>query len=118
MYLNILSNMLEVLILNREMLKGNIDLLILSVLKEKDNYGYEISRAIKEKSGGTFEIQEATLYLSLKRLEKQEAISSYWGTESHGGRRKYYAISEEGIQQFERYIKDWNDMAEMIKRFL
>jgi PadR family transcriptional regulator, regulatory protein PadR len=110
--------MLEVITLNKEMLKGNIDFLILSVLKEKDNYGYEISKTIKEKSVGTFEIQEATLYLSLKRLVKQGATSSYWGTESQGGRRKYYAISQEGIQKFEKYVRDWNAMTEMVKRFL
>ncbi len=104
--------------LNKEMLKGNIDLLILSVLKEKDNYGYEISKTIKEKTGGTFEIQEATLYLSLKRLEKHGAISSYWGTESHGGRRKYYAITEEGIELFETYVHDWKMITEMVKRFI
>lgn len=104
--------------LNKEMLKGNIDLLILSVLKEGENYGYEISKTIKEKTEGTFEIQEATLYLSLKRLEKQGAISSYWGTESQGGRRKYYAITSEGVQLFEKYANDWMTMTEMIRRFL
>ncbi|WJH36109.1 PadR family transcriptional regulator [Paenibacillus sp. CC-CFT747] len=71
--------------MNTEMLKGTIDLLLLSVLNKKENYGYEISRTIKERTKGVFEIQEATLYLSLKRLEKQGAVTSYWGSESHGG---------------------------------
>lgn len=106
------------MILNKEMLKGTIDLLILSILKEKENYGYEISRAIKEKTEGTFEIQEATLYLSLKRLEKHGAILSYWGSESHGGRRKYYAITEEGKILLEKFIQDWNQMAKMVDRFI
>src|SRR5690606_41494451 len=61
-------------------------LLILSVLTAKDSYGYEISKAIKDRTEGAFEIQEATLYLALKRLEKQGALSAYWGGESHGGR--------------------------------
>ncbi|WP_099156718.1 PadR family transcriptional regulator [Virgibacillus ndiopensis] len=104
--------------MNKEMLKGNIDLLILSVLKNKENYGYEISKTIKEKTEGTFEIQEGTLYLSLKRLEKQKAISSFWGTESQGGRRKYYAITEDGSQQLEKIINDWKTMTEMVKRFI
>lgn len=106
------------MMLNKELLKGNIDLLILSVVKEKESYGYEISKTIKEKTEGDFEIQEATLYLSLKRLEKQGAISSSWGNESHGGRRKYYAITDEGIQLLDNIIEDWKKVSEIVKRFI
>ncbi|MFP7224530.1 helix-turn-helix transcriptional regulator [Priestia filamentosa] len=104
--------------MNKELLKGNIDLLILSVVKEKKSYGYEISKIIKEKTEGEFEIQEATLYLSLKRLEKQGAISSSWGKESHGGRRKYYSVTDEGLQLLDSLINDWRKVTEMVKRFI
>ncbi|MCM3400968.1 PadR family transcriptional regulator [Cytobacillus oceanisediminis] len=104
--------------MSKELLKGNIDLLILSVVKEKESYGYEISKTIKEKTEGEFEIQEATLYLSLKRLEKQGAVSSSWGKESHGGRRKYYSITDEGVQLLENIIRDWKKVTGMVKRFI
>ncbi|MBD2869261.1 PadR family transcriptional regulator [Paenibacillus arenilitoris] len=104
--------------MNTEMLKGTVDLLILSIIKEKDNYGYEISKAVKERTDGAFELQEATLYLSLKRLEKQGAVSSYWGDQTHGGRRKYYAITEEGRLLLERYIHDWKKTYEIVNRFI
>ena len=104
--------------LNAEMLKGTIDLLILSVLVRRDNYGYEISKAIKERTEGEFEIQEATLYLSLKRLEKQGAISAYWGDQSHGGRRKYYTVTEEGQSMLKKMIADWEKTAEIVNRFI
>src|SRR5699024_8763479 len=100
------------------MLKGTIDLLILSILNNQDGYGYEISRMIKEKTEGTFDMQEATLYLSLKRLNKGGAISSYWGNESQGGKRKYYAITESGKEQLQQYTDDWNQMAKMVELFL
>lgn len=100
------------------MLKGTIDLLILSILDEDDSYGYEISKEIKERTEGCFEIQEATLYLSLKRLEKQKAISSYWGNESYGGRRKYYSITKEGKDLFKKYIQDWKQMSMIIEKFI
>lgn len=104
--------------MNAEMLKGTVDLLILSVIKENDNYGYEISKAIKERTAGSFELQEATLYLSLKRLEKQRAIASYWGDQTHGGRRKYYSITDEGRTLLERYIQDWRQTYEIVNRFI
>ncbi len=105
--------------LNKELLKGTIDLLILSVVKEKESsYGYEISKKIKEKTEGEFEIQEATLYISLKRLEKQGALSSSWGKESHGGRRKYYAITDAGVQLLNNLISDWKKVTELVKQFI
>ncbi|MDF2935584.1 MAG: PadR family transcriptional regulator [Paenibacillaceae bacterium] len=104
--------------MNAEMLKGTIDLLILSVLNTRDNYGYEISKAIKERTEGAFEIQEATLYLALKRLEKHDAISAYWGDESHGGRRKYYTLTEEGIRLLQTHISSWKLMSEIVNRFI
>lgn len=105
-------------ILNTEMLKGTIDLLILSVLKEKENYGYEISKAIKSKTQGEFEIQEATLYLALKRLEQHDAVSSFWGNETHGGKRKYYSITEEGKLVLNRSIQDWVNTTKIVNRFI
>lgn len=104
--------------MNKEMLKGTIDLLILSVLKENDNYGYQISKVITDKSGETFEIQEATLYLALKRLEKQHSIESYWGEQSHGGKRKYYKVTNEGLSQLTVLKEDFNNLSNIVKRFM
>jgi PadR family transcriptional regulator, regulatory protein PadR len=105
-------------LLNKEMLKGIIDLLILSLLNEKDSYGYEISKAIKQRTEGAFALQEPTLYLSLKRLEKRGMVSSYWGEESRGGRRKYYSITEEGRKMLQGQIRDWKQLVEIVARFL
>jgi len=104
--------------LNKEMLKGTIDILILSVLNQSDNYGYEISKIIKSKTEGSFEILEATMYLSLKRLEKQQAIDFYWGDESGGGRRKYYKITELGRDQLFQLIQDWKETVQIVDKFI
>lgn len=104
--------------LNKEMLKGTIDILILSVLNQGDNYGYEISRIIKLKTEGSFEILEATMYLSLKRLEKQKAIDFYWGDESGGGRRKYFKITELGKTQLYQLTHDWKDTVKIVEKFI
>ncbi|WLD94686.1 PadR family transcriptional regulator [Alkalihalobacillus sp. AL-G] len=103
--------------MNKEMLKGTIDLLILSLLLEKDNYGYEISRELKERTEGAFIVQEATLYLSLKRLEKQGSIESYWGSETQGGRRKYYRITSDGQERLQQIKQDWEQMASIVSKF-
>lgn len=104
--------------MNKEMLKGTIDVLILCVLNEKDDYGYEISKTIKARTEGLFEIQEATLYLSLKRLEKLNAIASYWGDESNGGRRKYYKITDSGKELLAQSVKDWKETVQIVEKFI
>lgn len=104
--------------MNKEMLKGIIDILILSVLKQGDNYGYDISRIIKTRTESLFEIIEATLYLSLKRLEAQEAIEFYWGVESSGGKRKYYRITNLGSDLLKRSIKDWKEITHIVEKFV
>lgn len=104
--------------MNKEMLKGTIDILILSVLLEKDNYGYEISKTIKEKSDNLFEILEATMYLALKRLEKQKAIEGYWGDETGGGRRRYFKITDFGKEQLDKSISDWKQTVQLVDKFI
>lgn len=104
--------------MNKEMLKGTIDLLILAVLTNQDSYGYQVSKTVHERSKTNFEIQEATLYLALKRLEKKKAIESYWGTETQGGKRKYYHITNEGKSQLGELTQDFSILVDVVEKFI
>jgi len=105
--------------ISREILKGHIDTLILSLLHQRDMYGYELAKIVREKSEEQFELKEGTLYLSLKRLEKNNWISSYWGDEQGpGGRRKYYKVTSLGKQNFEAKRLEWQFVKKMMDSFL
>ncbi len=86
--------------INSDLMRGNIDTIILKTLSTGDHYGYEIIDEIKTKSRGEYILKEPTLYSCLKRLENQGFISSYWGSESKGGRRKYYSLTDMGREVF------------------
>lgn len=104
---------------NKEVLKGHIDTLILSLVHTRDMYGYEIAKLVRERSKGQFELKEGTLYLSLKRLEKNKWIESYWGDEQGpGGRRKYYKLTPLGEDGFEEKRKEWRFVKKLIDLFL
>ncbi|WP_435923126.1 PadR family transcriptional regulator [Paenibacillus sp. DYY-L-2] len=104
---------------NKEVLKGHIDTIILSLLCNKEMYGYELAKSVREKSSDQFELKEGTLYLSLKRLEKNEWISSYWGDEQGpGGRRKYYRITPLGEEIFQQKRLEWRFIKGIIDSFL
>lgn len=105
--------------INKEVLKGHIDTLILSLLHSRDMYGYEIAKIVREKSEEQFEMKEGTLYLSLKRLEKNKWISSYWGAEQGpGGRRKYYKLTPLGKSGFEEKRSEWQFVKKIMDSFL
>ncbi|MED3949674.1 PadR family transcriptional regulator [Priestia aryabhattai] len=105
--------------INKEVLKGHIDTLILSLLDLRDMYGYELAKLVREKSDNQFELKEGTLYLSLKRLEKNKWIQSYWGNEQGpGGRRKYYKLTALGKEGFEEKILEWQFVKKMMDSFL
>jgi PadR family transcriptional regulator PadR len=105
--------------IDTQILKGHIDTIILSLLCKQDMYGYDIGNAVRKRSHGQFEIKEGTMYLSLKRLEKNVLVESYWGgNEGGGARRKYYRILESG-RSFYRYKKlEWSYLNSMLDLFL
>lgn len=100
--------------MNKELLKGYIDLIILSIVKHEKNYGYNIIKEIYGLSNNNFELKECTLYLALKRLEKNEFVTSEWDNDNTYPRRKYYEITNKGNQYLN---KEFNDIL-MVNKFL
>ncbi|WP_067620989.1 PadR family transcriptional regulator [Alicyclobacillus acidiphilus] len=97
-----------------DMIRGYIDTIILKLLLSGDKYGYEISKLVSAGSGEEYELKEATMYSSLKRLEQEQNIASYWGDETQGGRRKYYRITDKGRRTYAENKQNW----EKVKRIL
>ena len=93
--------------ISADLLRGHTDTIILKLLMDGDKYGYEITKLIHTNSSGEYELKEATMYSSLKRLEGEGCITSYWGDESQGGRRKYYQITKTGKQLYAENKSNW-----------
>lgn len=104
--------------IEKEMLKGYIDIIILSLLYGSDLYGYELGKRVKEQTQNSFEMKEGTLYLAFKRLEQSNLISSYWGDESVGGRRKYYKLLPDGMTHLKAKKLEWEHLKKIIDLFL
>ncbi len=103
---------------NTELIRGHVDTIILNSLFERDRYGYEILDIISDLSEGRYEIKQPTLYSCLKRLEKQGFISSYFGDESNGGRRRYYKLTEKGKETLEQDQREWEFSRTIINKLL
>jgi PadR family transcriptional regulator PadR len=100
--------------ISSDLLRGHTDTIILKLLMDGDKYGYEISKLIQTNSRNEYELKEATMYSSLKRLEGDGNITSYWGDETQGGRRRYYRITEKGRRVYVENKSNW----EYAKRIL
>jgi len=85
-----------------ELRRGTLTLAVLSQLRTPQ-YGYSLVQLL-EQSG--ISIDQSTLYPLLRRLEKQELVTSSWDT-SESRPRKYYVLSEYGLEIFLQLKKEW-----------
>ena len=103
---------------NTELIRNHVDTIILRVLQQQDRYGYEILDIIDDLSEGKYAIKQPTLYSCLKRLEKQGFISSYFGDETHGGRRRYYTLTEKGKSTLRLDQREWEFSRTILDKLL
>ncbi len=104
--------------ISSDLLRGHTDTMILKLLTGGDKYGYEISKLITMGSDGEYELKEATMYSSLKRLESDGCIASYWGEGAQGARRKYYRITERGTKSYLENKANWEYAKRVLDRLL
>ena len=85
--------------------RGLLDVCVLAAIKNEDSYGYKIIKDMKP----YIALSESTLYTILKRLEAANMLTVR--TAEHGGRlRKYYHITDEGLQRIEEFKISWNEI--------
>lgn len=104
--------------ISANLIRGHTDTIILGLLIEGDSYGYQIYKKIIERSEGLYELKEATIYASFRRLEEKGWITSYWGDESQGGRRKYYKITPRGKEVYKENKENWKFTKQIIDKLL
>ena len=101
-----------------DLIRGHTDTIILARLMVGDNYGYEINKSIQQKTKGQYELKEATLYTAFRRLELAGHITSYWGDEKIGARRRYYSITDSGRDTYKSLISEWSRVKDMIEKLI
>ena len=93
-----------------QMKRGLLDVCVLAAIKDEDSYGYQIIKDMKP----YVEISESTLYPILRRLESGELLTVK--TAEYNGRlRKYYHITEKGLDRIENFKKEWEEIISIYK---
>ncbi len=96
-----------------EMRRGLIVLSTLALLKNP-HYGYSLVQTLEEKG---IPIDGNTLYPLLRRLEKQNLLTSDWEVDSSKP-RKYYRITDEGIEVLNELIDSWKSSQTSIQTII
>lgn len=94
--------------MDTQLRKGVLDVCVLMAIKNQASYGYKI---IKDLSG-VIQISESTLYTILKRLEEAEMLT-VTATEFDGRIRKYYSITQKGLERIENFKNELKELMEV-----
>ena len=101
-----------------DLIRGNTDMIILAQLTAHDSYGYRINNKIRQATDNRYELKEATLYTAFRRLEEAGYISSYWGDEESGARRRYYTVTNHGKKRYEELIREWDETKDIVDKLV
>ena len=99
-------------------IRGYNDVIILSVLAQGDSYGYAISKQIREVTDELYVIKETTLYSAFNRLSKNGLITAYPGEVTHGKKRTYYHLTEQGAEFLKMKKSEWQQTKKVVNRFM
>ena len=100
--------------MNTQYKKGSLELCVLSLLSQHDMYGYEIVSRISPR----IEVNESTIYPLLRRLTKEEYLTTYQKDSTEGPQRKYYQLTTKGTHYFEVMATQWRQFINEVNYFL
>lgn len=91
------------------MLKGLLEGSLLALIAKGETYGYEMTEKLQEHNFAV--VSEGSIYPVLMRLQKNNYVTSTMRKSSTGPKRKYYSITEEGLEELERFKEEWEKLS-------
>ncbi len=101
--------------MNAQMKKGLIEMCILHYLSKKDLYGYDVMKLMQKDFP---DVATSTFYSILRRLHKERALFSYVSESPDGPQRKYYTITDVGVELLVNSVKDWENIRDSVDNIL
>lgn len=95
--------------------RGTLEFCILLMIRQKAYYGYEIISELDKWS--ILAAKESTIYPLLRRLLKEEYLSSFWQETTEGlPPRKYYSITDKGREYLDAMTGEWDNLLTAINQ--
>ncbi|UQS83263.1 PadR family transcriptional regulator [Bombilactobacillus thymidiniphilus] len=90
-----------------------LDGAVLSFLRVDDLYGY----ALTQKVQSIFDVSESTIYPVLRRLKKDDCLSTY-DQPYQGRNRRYYHLTTVGLQLLTDIQDEWQDFSQQMNKVM
>jgi len=90
---------------------------ILLFLARRDSYGAGLLKAMQSEIPYCF-ADSAVIYRKLQELEKEGAVESYWETDISGPAKKWYKITNKGLEVLEEFKEDIERRIKNLEFFL
>ena len=89
--------------------RGTLEFCVLLMIRQQPYYGYEIISALEKYP--ILAAKENTIYPLLRRLLKEDYISSFWQESTEGlPPRKYYSITDKGREYLSAMLEEWDHL--------
>ncbi|MCB0497386.1 MAG: PadR family transcriptional regulator [Cyclobacteriaceae bacterium] len=95
-----------------QMRKGILEYCILQIISRGEVYASDL---LRELTDAKIMVVEGTLYPLLTRLRKAGLVEYKWVESSSGPPRKYYTLTDEGIDFLDNLDKTWADLVKSTK---
>lgn len=99
-----------------QLLKGILEGCVLSIISRGETYGYEILAELEKE--GFENLLEGTLYPVLTRLDKKSYIACRKMKSPFGPIRKYYTITQEGIEKLNIFKQNYKKITASTEKIL
>jgi DNA-binding PadR family transcriptional regulator len=93
--------------IDKDLVAASATPLVLAILAEGESYGYAVLKRVRELSGGELEWTDGMLYPLLHRLSRLGYVTTEWRTPPEGRRRRYYAITDDGLAALTEQHRQW-----------
>ena len=97
--------------IDKDLVAASATPLVLAILADGESYGYAILKRVRELSDGEMEWTDGMLYPLLHRLHRLGYVTTEWRTPPEGRRRKYYAITDDGVAALAEHRRQWVTVA-------
>ncbi|MFN7251403.1 MAG: PadR family transcriptional regulator [Anaerobacillus sp.] len=98
-----------------QLLKGILEGCILAIISRQSVYGYELSMKLQNYG---LDVSEGSIYPILLRLQKEKLIRGEVIKSQTGPDRKYYFLTEKGINALEEFQVHWTEIKKPVDLLL
>lgn len=91
--------------MNTQFKKGIVEMCILGIIHKEDMYGFEVIDTLAKH----IDVNENTVYPILRRLTSQGFFDTYEKQTNVGAPRKYYKITQSGLNRYHDYEMEWKN---------